>query len=119
MDSKTKDIIEHLLSLTKDGKIEWQYANSENAFKIELNSATLVISYISSDFLSGEDDIYSLDMYNGTGKPIGLAALSRSDNQDDYQLLIRLFFAARESTDKKESTLDKILEELNLKDLPF
>lgn len=119
MDEKIKSIINLLLSLTKERKIEWQYANSDDSFKIELNSATLVISYIECDPFTGKDCEYYINMYNGTGKPIELISLGVGDDPDDYQLLTKLHTIAKESTDKKLSTIEKVLDELTLKDLPF
>lgn len=119
MESKVKRIIDHLLSMTKDGIVEWQYANSEDSYKLELDSATLIISYMDANPFTGNEQGYSLVMYNGTGKPIDLVSCSTNGNPEDYVVLSDLYALAKESTAKIQSTLDKLLKELGEKDLPF
>lgn len=120
MDDKTTIIIDSLISLTSAGKLEWQYTNTENSYKIELDSATLVISYSDYNPMSGQSSEYSLTMYNGTGKPIELVSIGTINNiQDGYSKMMTLYGLARESTNKRNSTLDKIISELSLKDIPF
>lgn len=120
MDEKVARIIDSLVSMTEDGKLEWKYTNTENSYQLELDAATLVISFSEWVPLSNQDDCYSLIMYNGTGKPIELVSCSKNDDKpDEYSLLSRLYSLSKESTNKKNTTIDKILSELSLKDLPF
>lgn len=120
MEEKIAKVVASLVSMTEDGKLEWKYTNTENSFSIELDSASLVISYTAVDPFSMREDIYELTMYNGTGKPIELVSLGKSDAATgDYSMLSKLYNLAKEATNKKNSTLDKVLNELSLMDLPF
>ena len=122
MEEELKSVIDLLLTLTKDGSIEWKYGSTENAFKVELNSAIIVITFFNSDLIAGKNDVYELTMFNGTGKAVELASLGVEDDNPDYQLLKQLFCVARESTSKKRETLSHVLKELKEIDqsrLPF
>ena len=109
MDNVTsKSLVELLLQKTSEKKIEWGRGSSRNSFKVELNSATFVVTFLPKD----EDgpDYIKLQMLNGTGATISIMELY--DYEAEYELLSRLFYAAKDSCTKETETIEKVFEEL-------
>ena len=120
MEKKIKEVVDRLIEMTSEGSLEWQLINTVNSYKLELDAATLVIFYLEYDDLTKKYKVYGLNMFNGTGKPIELVVIGFTDNRADYQLLERLFMLAKDSAQKKQSTIELILKELDEKTkLPF
>lgn len=119
MEENVKSLLSRLLSMTTEGKLQWKHAGTENSFKLELDSATLVLAFMEMDPIIGESDAYNVLMYNGTGKPVELVTVGASEESTDYQLLSDLYAAVKEATTKRKSTIDKIFKELDDLDLPF
>lgn len=119
MEDNVRDLLSRVLSMTKDGKLQWGHANTEYSFKLELDSATLVLSFSELDPFIGQSNVYNVLMYNGTGKPVELVTIGSGEESKDYSLLSDLYAVVKESATQKKSTIDRIIKELDELDLPF
>lgn len=124
MDQKHIDLIKRLIKSTKDKKVEWQKSSARWQYKLELKAASFVIDkYFDAELTCNPEDpatVYSLNMYNGENTEIRIAIASDFPVEDsDYQLLVQLYMEAEESCVRENETIAKVIEELDILDLPF
>ena len=109
MDEKAgKNIVELLIEKTKEKKLEWKRGSSHNSFKVDLNSATVVVTYFPVD--EKGPSVVHVGLFNGTGSAITLMHAQEGDEL--YTFLINLYSLAKDSCTKESETLENLLGEL-------
>lgn len=118
MIEKYQQIIEKLLLLTSEGKVEWE-KTSGNEYKVGIGSNNISILYHEASLYSlianaAPDVSYlSLRLWDKNGELLDYETVEKRDfGSTDYDILMNLYIAARRSYGKVYDTLDDIL--LNL-----
>lgn len=111
MNETNRKLIELIISKTNQKMISWSRGSLVNEFRADLNAATLNVSRGSSQQTPfGDVEYVHLSMFNGTGNAITLAYMESSDI--DFDLLDRLYLAAKDSCTKETETIDLLFQEL-------
>lgn len=111
MNETNRKLIELITSKTNQKLISWSRGSLVNEYRADLNAATLNISRGSSHQTPLDDLEYiHLSMFNGTGNAITLAYLESMDI--DFDLLEKLYFAAKDSCTKETETIELLFQEL-------
>lgn len=118
MIEKYKQIVKMLLSLTSEGKLEWE-KTSGNEYKVSIGKNDISILYHEASPYSlvtnAATDIsfLSLRLWDHNGSLKDYETVEKRDyGSTDYDNLMSLYVAARRSYGKVYNTLDDILQDL-------
>ncbi len=118
MIEKYQQIVTMLLTLTDEGRVEWEKTSS-NEYKVSIGSSSISILYHEANpyvvkVNSTPDVTYlSLLLWNQNGELIDDVKIEKRDyGSTDYDKLMSLYKAARRQYGKVYVTLDTIISDL-------
>lgn len=118
MIEKYQQIVKMLITLTDEGRVEWEKTSS-NEYKVSIGSCSISILYheASPNYIytnSNPDVTYlRLTLWNQNGELIDDERIEKRDyGSTDYDKLMSLYKAARRQYGKVYVTLDTIISDL-------
>lgn len=118
MIEKYQQIVKMLITLTDEGRVEWEKTSS-NEYKVSIGSCSISILYheASPNYIytnSNPDVTYlRLTLWNQNGELIDDERIEKRDyGSTDYDKLMSLYKAARRQYGKVNVTLDTIISDL-------
>lgn len=119
MIEKYQQIVKKLISLTDEGRIEWE-KTSGNEYKVGIGNNYISVLYHEgsprSPYLITAPDVsfVKLLLWNQNGELLDEVKVeNREYGSNDYELLRNLYIAARRSNGKVYEMLDAIITELD------
>ena len=101
---KIEAILDRLLKLSEEGKLDWKRTASEKTFLLALNDGSITIS--------GEYDEGQI-LYFRDEKGMVVEQIVMNYEDSTYRKFFKLYELARRKATNADATLDRILEQLN------
>ncbi len=114
IEQKYKEIIEKLVSSTRQKRIKWEKTSRDTEFKVVLGS-----SMVTTDnwLLDTGTKCVDLGLWNSNGELAGRIAFEDNELEgEDYRTLLELYTLVKNSYYKVDETFDEILNNLSFGD---
>lgn len=114
IDPKYKEIIDKLISRTRQKKISWEKTERDAEFKTVLGSSTVTTDHW---LLETGNMCVDLALWNRNEDIAGRIAYENNDKEgEDYKSLMELYNLVKDSYYLVDETFDEILSKLNSED---
>lgn len=122
MEPKIRDVVNNLLSGTRDGVFSWETTERQEEFRLRLQKGFVSVDKWEapdpSNPYNGEE-MAEIVFYNIKGEKVDRLGCSWTAEKADYDLLVKLQEAAKRNALKIDEVLDSLFEEISDKSITF